>query len=330
MVILDPPPPPPAMQEIQLNEIEMQKNIQTVNTHKEKEHNIVRIRLKNGKEEVYNIDKIKEKEQMEAKYGKLITAPPPPPPVPAVLNNKGYYLTVADDDGECVVIVKDKNKKIVKAMLLTDWTKAEAENEKKYGKIPPPPPPAPDAPAEVSVVAPVGTTVAVSAPAELSTIANVSTINEVTVTGYGTTATSPVVVEGKQINGKIKSTSPAAEVKEVVVTGYGTSKTAVSSSPKEVTVAGYGTSTSKPATIRLNTKSSDNVLYILDGKEVTSEEVNAISPNDIESVSVLKDENAVKLYGEKGKNGVIIIKTKTKKTSFKFFTTPWKVENEKC
>ena len=35
-----------------------------------------------------------------------------------------------------------------------------------------------------------------------------------------------------------------------------------------------------------------------------------ISAEDIESISVLKDESATALYGEKGKNGVIVISTK--------------------
>lgn len=333
---LDPPPPPPAIPEIQLNEIEIQKNIQTVNINKENGQNIVRIRLKNGKEEVYNLNKVKEKELLEARYGKLIIPPPPPPPpVPAVLNSKGYYLTVADNEGECVVIVKDKNKKIVKAMLLTDWLKAESEYEKKYGKIPPPPPPVPDAPAEVSVVAPVGTTVAVSAPVEVSTTTTVSATNEVTVTGYGTTATSPVVVEGKQIKGTVQPTSTTTPLKEVTVTGYGTK-----SSLAPVVVEGYAQTitTASGKTTKANNSIlgfrngtiPDDVLYILDGKEAIYPEIQAIDPNTIESVSVLKDDAAVKMYGSKGKNGVIIIKTKTKKTSFKFFTTPWKVENEKC
>ena len=36
----------------------------------------------------------------------------------------------------------------------------------------------------------------------------------------------------------------------------------------------------------------------------------AIHPNSIESVDVLKDEKATKAYGKKGKNGVVIIKLK--------------------
>jgi TonB family protein len=52
-------------------------------------------------------------------------------------------------------------------------------------------------------------------------------------------------------------------------------------------------------------------LYIVDGKEV--EEITELDPNNIESISVLKDKSASDLYGKKGKNGVIIIQTKNYK-----------------
>ncbi|RXP53647.1 hypothetical protein EC396_10140 [Lutibacter sp. HS1-25] len=51
-------------------------------------------------------------------------------------------------------------------------------------------------------------------------------------------------------------------------------------------------------------------LIILNGKEVSKSEIEKYNPEDIESVTVLK-ESAVEKYGEKGKNGVIIIKTKS-------------------
>lgn len=54
-------------------------------------------------------------------------------------------------------------------------------------------------------------------------------------------------------------------------------------------------------------------LYIIDGKEMTEDEAKNISPDSIESISVLKDGSAVTLHGDKGKNGVIIIKTKNSK-----------------
>ncbi len=46
-----------------------------------------------------------------------------------------------------------------------------------------------------------------------------------------------------------------------------------------------------------------------------SDALSKINPNDIESISVLKDAAAVAIYGEKAKNGVILIKMK-KKTSY--------------
>lgn len=53
-------------------------------------------------------------------------------------------------------------------------------------------------------------------------------------------------------------------------------------------------------------------LYILDGKEITKNEMNQIKPNDIQSVNVLKGESASSKYGDKGKNGVVEIITKEK------------------
>jgi hypothetical protein len=53
-----------------------------------------------------------------------------------------------------------------------------------------------------------------------------------------------------------------------------------------------------------------DVLYIIDGKEMQSASMKDIDPNTIKSINVLKGENAIKLFGEKGKNGVIEIITK--------------------
>ena len=49
-------------------------------------------------------------------------------------------------------------------------------------------------------------------------------------------------------------------------------------------------------------------LILVDGEEVPS--IDEIKPKDIESISVLKDNSATTKYGDKGKNGVIIITTK--------------------
>jgi hypothetical protein len=51
-----------------------------------------------------------------------------------------------------------------------------------------------------------------------------------------------------------------------------------------------------------------NPLFILDGKEVA--EVSSLDPKGIEKIDVHKGKEAIKLYGAKGKNGVVVITTK--------------------
>ena len=53
-----------------------------------------------------------------------------------------------------------------------------------------------------------------------------------------------------------------------------------------------------------------NALIIVDGKEIAKVEMEKIKPETIESISVLKGESAAKLYGEKGKDGVILVTLK--------------------
>ncbi|MBR0052520.1 MAG: TonB-dependent receptor plug domain-containing protein [Bacteroidales bacterium] len=52
---------------------------------------------------------------------------------------------------------------------------------------------------------------------------------------------------------------------------------------------------------------STDPLIILDGAEIT--DLSVINPNDVESVTVLKDGSA-SIYGVRGANGVIIITTR--------------------
>ncbi|WP_080904714.1 M56 family metallopeptidase [Parabacteroides sp. Marseille-P3160] len=64
------------------------------------------------------------------------------------------------------------------------------------------------------------------------------------------------------------------------------------------------------------TVSKDSVLYIIDGVEATTEDLKKLSQESVDNISVLKDEAGKASYGEKGKNGVILIQTKSvKKTT---------------
>ena len=71
---------------------------------------------------------------------------------------------------------------------------------------------------------------------------------------------------------------------------------------------------SKAATFQIRGTNSINSgtspLFILDGVPITSSDFNAISPSDIESVSVLKDASSSSIYGARAANGVVVITTK--------------------
>jgi TonB family protein len=54
-------------------------------------------------------------------------------------------------------------------------------------------------------------------------------------------------------------------------------------------------------------------LFIIDGKKSTKEQLLALDSKTIDHIDVLKDKAAVELYGEEGKNGVVIVTTKGKK-----------------
>lgn len=55
---------------------------------------------------------------------------------------------------------------------------------------------------------------------------------------------------------------------------------------------------------------SPSPMFIIDGIPATSAEFSALSPNDISSMSVLKDAASASLYGSRAANGVILVTTK--------------------
>lgn len=66
----------------------------------------------------------------------------------------------------------------------------------------------------------------------------------------------------------------------------------------------------KPTKVVIKSGTKSSPIFYLDGKEITTEEMNNIKPNDIESINVLKGGNATKKYGEKAKDGVVEITLK--------------------
>jgi TonB-linked SusC/RagA family outer membrane protein len=127
-------------------------------------------------------------------------------------------------------------------------------------------------------------------------------LEEVVVISYGTARKesltgSAAVIDSKKIEGR--SVSSVAQILTGSTTGVQT--TAGSGQPgssPDIRIRGVGT---------LNT--SAYPLIILDGAEYSGN-ISSINPNDIESMTVLKDASSTALYGSRAANGVIIITTK--------------------
>lgn len=63
--------------------------------------------------------------------------------------------------------------------------------------------------------------------------------------------------------------------------------------------------------VRVGAKSvPDDVLVVIDGRETNMNELNGLDASKINSVTVLKDDSATKIYGDKAKNGVIVVTMK--------------------
>lgn len=62
----------------------------------------------------------------------------------------------------------------------------------------------------------------------------------------------------------------------------------------------------------IGTLGDSSPLYVVDGAPTRS--IDILNPNDIESISVLKDASSASIYGVRGANGVILITTKKGKT----------------
>ena len=69
----------------------------------------------------------------------------------------------------------------------------------------------------------------------------------------------------------------------------------------------------------MSTKIGENPLYIVDGVEM-EKGIDHLKRDDVESVTMLKDKSAMEVYGEKGKNGVIIFTTKNQEKKVKLNT----------
>ncbi|MFC2152733.1 SusC/RagA family TonB-linked outer membrane protein [Bacteroidota bacterium] len=127
-------------------------------------------------------------------------------------------------------------------------------------------------------------------------------MDEVIVVAYGTSKKESFTGSAKMVDNDIlerRTVSSATKALEGVVPGVQTtSGGGQPGSGLNIRIRGFG-----------SINASNEPLYVVDGIPYDGN-INAINPNDIESISVLKDASASALYGARGANGVVIISTK--------------------
>nr|WP_232325316.1 TonB-dependent receptor [Pedobacter panaciterrae] len=133
-----------------------------------------------------------------------------------------------------------------------------------------------------------------------------NTLDDIVVVGYGTQKKINLTGSLATVDSKTLANRPITNATQALqnVPGVFTNQT-------------KGRPGADAATIRIRgsgTLNNNNPLVLVDGIEFPLGDVN---PNDIESITVLKDAASAAIYGNRAANGVILVKTKTgKKGSF--------------
>ncbi|WP_158544414.1 TonB-dependent receptor [Pedobacter miscanthi] len=129
-----------------------------------------------------------------------------------------------------------------------------------------------------------------------------SALDEVVVIGYGTQRKG-------DITGAISSVSADKLKDQSVVNLQG----ALQGKTAGVQITQNSGAPGSVAQVRIRGLTSINnsdPLYVVDGIPLTSNDINIIDPANIESIDILKDASAQAIYGSRGANGVILVKTK--------------------
>src|SRR6185312_5685694 len=137
---------------------------------------------------------------------------------------------------------------------------------------------------------------------DISLILGASKLNDVVVVGYGT-------VRRKDLTGSVSSIS-SKDLKDIPINS---AEEALAGRLAGVQVTGSEGSPDAQVQIRVRGGGSitqdNSPLYVVDGI-VVDNALSTLSPQDIESIDVLKDASATAIYGARGANGVVIITTK--------------------
>lgn len=138
---------------------------------------------------------------------------------------------------------------------------------------------------------------------DITLIEDAAQLDEVVVVGYGSQKKVNLTGSVETVKADEITRQPVAQASQALA-GLVPGLTAVQSSGQPgrdnatIRIRGIGT---------LGSGAKNNPLILIDG---IPDNINGLDPNDIESISVLKDASASAIYGSRAANGVILITTK--------------------
>lgn len=135
----------------------------------------------------------------------------------------------------------------------------------------------------------------------ITLVEDTEVLDEVVVVGYGAQKKESVVGAISQVSSKELLKSPAANISQAIagkIPGVITSQTSGAPGSDDMKIYIRG---------RASFAGDNQPLILVDGVE---REFSQIAPDDIETISTLKDASATAVYGVRGANGVMLITTK--------------------
>ena len=149
---------------------------------------------------------------------------------------------------------------------------------------------------------------------------DIRSLGDVIVVGYGVQRKRDVTGATSEVKAEQIVKKPIVRVEEALQgTVPGVTVQSVNGMP------GAGLAVRIRGTASIN--NNNDPLYVIDGQ--IGGDISTISPNDIESIEVLKDASATAIYGSRGSTGVVIITTKLgKEGKARIDINPWVKKEE--
>ena len=129
---------------------------------------------------------------------------------------------------------------------------------------------------------------------------DISALDEVVVTGYTSEKKKDIIGSVSVVNTKTALQQPSSNLGNMLqgrAPGVTVSGTGAPGAPAKVRIRGF------------TSFGNNDPLYVIDG--VPTDNANALNPQDVESIQVLKDPVSASIYGSRAANGVIVVTTKS-------------------